>query len=66
MHISLTDLMKTFNIKKTAHELQIVSTISEKSTDFVEIQEKFESQNIISTIVSNQLERSITHATSRI
>lgn len=66
MHISLTDLMKTFNIKKTAHELQIVSTISEKSTDFVEIQEKFESQNIISTIVSNQLERSISHATSRI
>lgn len=66
MHISLTDLMKTLNIKKTAHELQIVSTISEKSTDFVEIQEKFESQNIISTIVSNQLERSITQATSRI
>lgn len=66
MHISLTDLMKTLNIKKTAHELQIVSSISEKSTDFVEIQEKFESQNIISTIVSNQLERSITQATSRI
>lgn len=66
MHISLTDLMKTLNIKKTAHELQIVSSISEKSTDFVEIQKKFESQNIISTIVSNQLERSITQATSRI